>query len=253
MIHNTVSKGMEAASNKAIKSVESTYIAIHDDDDTWAPDFLLETTKHLESTGSEGVVATTDRVIEKIEEGTIATISTERWLPDVDTISLYKQCRDNYATPITFLYRRRVLQTIGYYDEELPVAGDWDFGLRFLCTYDIDFLKTDHPLAFYHHRPDTSGVDTNSVFVDSGYRHRYHMNKLANKYLRTELAEGRLGIGYLMSMLADNRDQLETAGQVAAPIVREALLPEQQALTVKLEKLIIQRTSLRARLKRRKP
>ena len=201
IIHNNVSNGMEAASNKAIKSVDSKYIAIHDDDDTWHPDFLKMTVDYLETTQSKGVVVVTDKVDEEIIDGKINQISVDRWLPHARVINLYKQCLDNYVTPITFLYERSVYDKIGYYDESLPVAGDWDFALRFLMEYDIDFLITKYALAYYHHRPNAQGKDKNSVFVDKGLLHEQKINLIANKYMREELKSGKLGIGYIMNSL----------------------------------------------------
>jgi glycosyltransferase involved in cell wall biosynthesis len=200
IIHSAENQGMEAASNKAIRSVDSTFIAIHDDDDTWHPDFLKKTTAYLEKTKAMGVVVTTDRVVEEITDGKIKTLKKDRWLPNVHEISLYKQCLDNYATPITFLYRRSVFRTIGYYDESLLVNGDWDFAIRFMLHYDIDFLDSEPALANYHHRPKNMGIDGNSVFAGRDL-HNYFTNQLRNKYLRMDLRAGKFGVGYIMSEL----------------------------------------------------
>jgi glycosyltransferase involved in cell wall biosynthesis len=202
VIHNSVSNGMEAASNKAIQSVDSIYVAIHDDDDSWHEDFLKCAVSELEASGGMGVVVTTDRVIEEIDEQKkiVRRISSDRWHPELKEISLYEQCLDNFATPITFLYARKVYEKIGFYDESLPVAGDWDFTIRFLKEYDITYLKTDQALAFYHHRPDASGVNGNTVFAGAD-KHIHYLNTLMNKYLREDIASGRLGVGYIMNNL----------------------------------------------------
>ncbi|MBM3210483.1 glycosyltransferase family 2 protein [Candidatus Saccharibacteria bacterium] len=208
VIHNTDSRGMEAASNKAIKSVESKYVAIHDDDDSWHPNFLKYCVDHMESTGVMGVVVTTDRIIEEIADNEIKLLSTERWLPDLKEISLYRQCLDNFATPITFMYRRDVYKQIGFYDEELPVAGDWDFAIRFLSKYNIDYLNTQEALAYYHHRPSATGVNGNTVFAEKD-KHLHFLNVLMNKYLRQDLENGTLGVGYIMNNLRYQRETIE--------------------------------------------
>jgi len=200
VIHNAESKGMEAASNKAIKSVDSIYVAIHDDDDTWHPQFLQQTIDCLEKTGAAGVVVRTDKVTEQVsqDQTSIETLKSEPWMPDLRVINLYRQCIDNQMTPITFLYRRSVLSEVGYYDESLPVTGDWDFGIRFLLKHDAEFLDPGYALAFYHHRKAT-GSSSDSSFGSGQEKHRYYTNLLMNKYLRQELADGRLGVGYIMS------------------------------------------------------
>lgn len=210
VIYNTESHGMEAASNKAIKSVDSAYVAIHDDDDTWHPEFLEQTVRLLED-GAQGVVARADKVTEEITEAgkSIRQIKVEPWMPDMRVVNLYRQCIDNQMTPITFIYRRSVLDEIGYYDEDLPVTGDWEFGIRFLQKYDVEFLDPGYALAYYHHRKYVSGATSNNSFGNGTEKHRYYTNKVMNKYLRQELAEGRLGVGYIMSKL--KYDQGNTA------------------------------------------
>lgn len=202
VIHNAESHGMEAASNKAIKSVESEYVAIHDDDDTWHPEFLEQTVKLLEN-GAQGVVARTDKVTEEVTEdgNSIRQIRVEPWMPDIKVINLYRQCIDNQMTPITFIYKRFAYNEIGGYDETLPVLGDWDFGIRFLQKHDVEFVNPGYALAYYHHRKFVAGASANNSFGDGTEKHRYYSNKLMNKYLRNELAEGRLGVGYIMSKL----------------------------------------------------
>jgi glycosyltransferase involved in cell wall biosynthesis len=207
VIHNKESQGMEAASNKAIRSLNSKYIAIHDDDDTWHKDFLKLTVARLEATQGAGVVVRTDKVTERVSQNgqKIEAIKSEPWMPDLKVINLYRQCIDNQMTPITFIYKRVALDEVGYYDEELPVLGDWDFGIRFLRKYDVEFLDPGYALAYYHHRKYIKDATTNNSFGDGTETHRYWSNRLMNKYLREELAEGKLGVGYIMSELKYNQ------------------------------------------------
>ena len=224
VIHNDKSEGMEAASNKAIKSVDSRYVAIHDDDDTWHPEFLERTVKHLEGSGIKGVVVRTDKIMEELQDDGSATfISSTQWLPDVKAINLYRQCIDNQMTPITFIYRRDVFNEIGYYDESLPVCGDWDFGIRFLQKWDVDFLDPGFALANYHHRKFKRGVEGNTSYAGND-KARYYTNLLMNKYLREELAEGRLGVGYIMSKLRyDQHEKAEMIRRVLPSFVTKRL------------------------------
>jgi len=198
IIHNKKSTGMEAASNKAIKSVDSTYVAVHDDDDTWHAEFLERTVAHLERTGEAGVVARTNRIDEKLTDGKAKHQKTTRWLPDLKAVSLYRQLIENQMTPITFLYTRKAYESVGGYDETLPVTGDWEFGIRFLLKYDVEFIDPGFALANYHHRKFKKGKQGNTSYGGNDL-HRYYVNKIQNKYLREELTEGKLGIGYIMS------------------------------------------------------
>lgn len=177
--------------NESIDRVDSEYVVVHDDDDTWHPEFLERAVKVLDD-GAKGVVVRTDKIIEKVASDTIKQVKTERYQPDVKVISLYRQCVDNQMTPIAFLYRRDVYEEIGKYDDSLPVVGDWEFGIRFLMKYDIEFLDPGFALANYHHR----NTGDNSFGL---HNHRYYFNQVANRYLRQELTEGKIGPGYIIS------------------------------------------------------
>lgn len=208
VLSNKKSVGLTAALNQAIRSVDSDFISILDDDDTIAPDRVKLVAEYLEKTGAVAVVNVTNKVFEKIENGRIIKIDEDRWLEGVDSINLYKQCLDNYISNGCVTYRRSVYEELDGYDETLPVAEDWDFGLRMLLKYDVDFLVTKHPLTFYHHRPETKGDEGNSVFagIDD---HKRSLNILRNKYLREDINAGKMGVGYIMNNLAYTREQQE--------------------------------------------
>lgn len=204
--------GADSILNDAINVVDSMYVAIHDDDDTWHPEFLDQTLKHMQTTNSMGVVVRADKIIEEYSESgqSLRTLKRKRWLPDLKEVNLYRQCIDNQLTPIAFVYRRSAFNDVGGYDNALEVCGDWDFGIRFLMKYDVDFLDPGYALANYHHRKFKTGSIGNSTFGSSGSKHRYFTNLLMNKYLRQELAEGRLGVGFIMSSLRYNRSYTAT-------------------------------------------
>ncbi len=203
-IHNKISIGSQNALNKAINSTDSKYIAIHDDDDSWHPDFLKETVNYLEKTGEMGVWVKTQKVIEKIEKDKIKILSKSPWRPEISDMDLFKVCQQNFAPPISMLYSREAVKTIGKYDETFGTAGDWDFMIRFLTQYNIDFLDPGHPLAYYHLRPDEKGDQVNSVLSSDQSKRITH---LKNEYLRRDLNQGRLGIGYIVNSLGLDEEQ----------------------------------------------
>lgn len=208
LIHNKESAGIEAASNKAIHSVDSKYIVIHDDDDTWHPEFLERTIEKLETSGAKGVVVRTDKIIEDLQQdGSVKYKKTQQWMPHVKAINLYRQCTENQMTPISFIYAREAFDAIGDYDEQLAVCGDWDFGIRFIQKYDVEYLDPGFALANYHHRRFKEGALGNTSFAGND-KARYYTNYLMNKYLRLELAEGRLGVGYIMSKQRYNENKI---------------------------------------------
>src|SRR5581483_6120150 len=115
--------GLFSPPNAPIRESGSTFVVVHDDDDTWDPEFLAETTHHLVDTGAMGVVATADKVIERIDDDRITTLEQTRLYPELRFFSLYEMCFVNYAAPIAFLYRREAYDAVGGYDESLETVA----------------------------------------------------------------------------------------------------------------------------------
>lgn len=205
LFHREVSSGApDTIFTESIDRVDSEYFAIHDDDDTWHPDFLEKTIAHLDDNKHLGAVVTrTDKIVESINGGVIREIKRQQWMPDIKAINLYRQCIDNQFTPISTVIRRSAYESVGKFDESLPVVGDWEFGVRLLQKYDADFIDLGYALAGYHHRVSSD----NSFAV---HDHRYYTNLVMNRYLREELAIGRLGVGYIMSKLKYNQSNIST-------------------------------------------
>lgn len=189
--------------NESIDRETSEYFVIHDDDDTWHPDFLAQTVAKLDAdSGLGAVVVRTDKVIEEVSGESIKQLKRSRWMDDLKVINLYRQCIDNQFTPIATLFRRSAYEGVGKFDNLLPVVGDWEFGVRLLQKYDAHFIDPGYALASYHHR---NKVGNSQDAVSSHDKHRYYTNLVMNKYLRQELSEGRLGVGYIMSQLKYNQ------------------------------------------------
>ncbi len=194
----TPSNAPDTLFNEGIKKVASEYVAIHDDDDTWHAEFLERTVAELDK-GAEGVVVRTDNVYEEVVGGVVKTKRTSRYMPEMRAVSLYAQCLDNQLTAVAFVYRRDAYEKVGRYDDTLPVVGDWEFGLRFLQQYDVEYIDPGFALAFYHRR-----LDADNSFKQ--HDHRKNITKVFNRYLRQDLESGRLGVGYIMNNLWFERD-----------------------------------------------
>ncbi len=167
VIHNADSLGMEAASNKGIRSSRSKYVVIHDDDDTWQPQFLEKTVAFLEAPpvpSMRGVIAHANRLSEYIvDDSYVEIIKSQPYQDWVMTVPLYEMASMNMFAPISFLFSRDVYDSISGFDETLPVLGDWDFNLKFLTECDIGVIP--EKLANYHHRDfQKSGSYSNSVY-----------------------------------------------------------------------------------------
>jgi glycosyltransferase involved in cell wall biosynthesis len=200
VLHRDLSTGMEAASNAGIRASQSAFIAIHDDDDSWAPEFLERTAALLRGTESfAGVTAHAARITETIAGSRIRRIKAEPHKPVLVAVQLADMLRSNLFPPISFLYRRRIFDALGGYDETMKILGDWDFNLRALLVDDIAVLP-EH-LANYHVRSaaDAPAAYANSVppgasgqaVADARFR---------NSWLRKDIAEGKAGLGVLLAL-----------------------------------------------------
>ena len=153
---------MEAASNAGLAATDSEFVAIHDDDDLWAPEFLERTIGALRA--NEALICST-RVVERYEretpEGEFEVYEERIFHDGLPGFGLQFLYRTNRAVPIGILYRRRLHELVGFYDESLPVVGDWEFNMRAAAVTEV--LLVDEPLAYWSLRPEADGADANSV------------------------------------------------------------------------------------------
>ena len=158
----TAGGNMEAASNAGLAATTSEYVAIHDDDDLWAPEFLERTVAALEENGA---LMCTTRIVERYErenaDGEFEVYEERIFHDGLPSVGLQFLFRTNRAVPIGILYRRSLHELVGFYDESLPVVGDWEFNMRAAAVTDI--LLVDEPLAYWSLRPDAEGAEANSV------------------------------------------------------------------------------------------
>lgn len=199
VIHNPQSLGMEAASNKGVTGSESTYIVIHDDDDSWEPKFLETSVGMLENTpfpSVRGVTTHTNQIFESIDKKSIRETTRLDFDPHLTSVSLPEITEINKFMPISFLFRRDALEYTGLFDEALPVIGDWEFNIRFLSRFDVIVIK--ERLANYHIRVDGHEDYANTVTAKQE-EHLFHRDLIVNKHIRADLESGRLSMGMLLA------------------------------------------------------
>lgn len=199
VLHRTESTGMEAATNAGVRASQSKYIVLHDDDDTWRPDFLAQTIDVLDRRPEvEGVVTRSWRVLEKLVGGELRPIKSIHHHPVLNSIQIADMARSNLFPPIAFVYRRRMYELLGGYDERMSLLGDWDFNLRFLLHADIHVLREF--LANYHVRVESrylTGPLANSIMPGAAPQHAADAT-FRNKMIRRDIEDGRLGLGALL-------------------------------------------------------
>ena len=187
--------GRDAIIGLGVADSQVEFTAIHDDDDTWAPDFLSRTVAWLDAHPDQLAVAvTTDIVKERIDDDGIVVLDEQAIRPPFARISLFDLIHAAHIPPIGLLFRRTAIEDVGGFDDSLSVLGDWDLVLRLACAGPIGYLDGE-TLAFWRQRPLSEGALANSVIGDLDL-HRQTDRELRDRALR-EYVE-RNGIGGLL-------------------------------------------------------
>ena len=201
LIDNVRNRGMEAASNIGIGQSRSDFIVIHDDDDTWHPEFLARSMEFLAGPRGgfyEGVATNSWYVSEEV--GAAGLVIRDRQpYGHFQNIRIIDMAATNLFPPIAFLFRRSAYEKVGGFDEGLPVLGDWDFNLRVLAIGNIAAIPD--VLANYHHRDVNSvGLFSNSV-IGGRNKHVEFDAVVRNAFLRTAAEDGPgSSIGLLVNL-----------------------------------------------------
>lgn len=209
VLHHGTSRGMEAASNAGIAASTSDYVAVHDDDDSWHPDFLSRTVHYLDTRPEAGVGVRTEIVHERLEGDDIIETGRELFSPEIRELMLSDALRFNRCVPIGLLYRRELHTEVGGYDETLGAVGDWEFQLRVLQRHTLGFIDGE-PLAFWHHRHDAQGPIGNS-FLAGKNEHLYYDKYVRERHLHEYAAAH--GLGALLYLAGEGKEQADHLNQ----------------------------------------
>lgn len=182
--------------NEAIQRTNSKYVAIHDDDDSWNPSFLAATIAQMEKENTIACVSRCYLVQESWNGSAYEEKSREIYQSWQDKgISLFRLAESNTFPPISLVYRRQAWESVGPYPDHC--LEDWLFHLRLLARYEISFLS--EILANYHQRSDGPDATEESLRARLELYGKIDI-KIRNKLLREDLAQGKIGLGFLVNM-----------------------------------------------------
>ncbi len=202
LIHNEKSLGMEAASNKGFELANEEFLVVHDDDDSWTPQFLIKTTRFLRENIQAVAVITNCIVIhEEIKNNYVQETARFDWGYWQDNVDISTLIKGNVTPPICLLIRMRFAKKIGQFNANLPVLGDWDYNLRlFRCG---EILTLNEKLAYYHHRINAKSVYGNSVHAGLD-KHKLYAIQYRNALVRKSLQEAQGNYGILHVLLHEH-------------------------------------------------
>lgn len=163
MLHHDRQRGMEAASNAGIAAGPGDVIAIHDDDDSWSPEFLERMLAWMHESGHDAAVGRSRLVHETWDGRSYVRRECVEFGPTVESITASDLADHNIFPPIAFLFRRAVYDAVGPFHEQLPALGDWHFNRRVAARRTIGVFP--ETLADWHLRdpgdqaPNSSRLD----------------------------------------------------------------------------------------------
>lgn len=202
-------RGLAAARNTALRNSSGHYIALLDSDDLWEPGFLAAQVAILDARPEIDIVTGNAWTLGSWEHGLPARpVPDPRPHPDLFTI-----LGDEYSVFIMSVFRRRVYDTIGGFDELLRTNEDFDFWFRSALA-GFRFARNDQPLGHYRRRDDS--LSASQVRMLRGALRVYYKHRPALRHHASALR------------LLDDRVQQFEADLIAAE-TREAL--DQQDFT----------------------
>lgn len=195
-----------AAVNAALVEPLGDYVIVHDDDDTWHPDFLERAVGHMRAAEPDvgGVAVRIEAVEERVEDDDRVTeLDRRAFNPNLERVTFGSALLSNPFPPIGFLIDSDAYREAGGYGERLQTAEDWALLLRILERRRVDVIR--EVLANYHLRPVGSGSYSNIV-ADAG-RMRISDQRLIGHYLDDAMHRGELPSTRLSLAISDTDRQ----------------------------------------------
>jgi glycosyltransferase involved in cell wall biosynthesis len=203
-LHSPASRGRWVSANAGVLATSAPLLVLHDDDDSWHPDFLARATSYLEEhPDRDGVVSRIRIRWEERRGDSYVTVREEVFQEHLPVPTLGDTLLFNRFVPIGFLYRRSLHAELGLYDERLPVVGDWNFNLKVLARGPLEYLA-DEPYAYWHQRVGDAGAAGNSVIESRGDHAKYDA-LLRDEALRAHVQEHGPGLALYLTKFIDQR------------------------------------------------
>jgi glycosyltransferase involved in cell wall biosynthesis len=206
IIHNEHCLGMGSALNCGLNIVKEDFLAIHDDDDTWHPEFLEHTVFCLKNHQDAVAVVTNCTIVnEEITNNIIKLLNTYPWYKWQDQIGIANLIQDNFILPISLLIRMTVVKKIGLFNENLPLICDWDYNLRLIKFGEI--ITLNKTLAYYHQRLTAINSYGNTKIINHN-NFNEQKNKFFNSIIR-DIVDNDINQKLLQAILLSNAQKTD--------------------------------------------
>jgi glycosyltransferase involved in cell wall biosynthesis len=147
-------RGLPAARNAALAVSRGRFLALLDSDDVWESRFLERPIALLSANPDVDLVTSNGRFLGGAQHGELVNP-----IPDLrPPITLATLISDERAVFIMTVFRRRVFETIGGFDESPGLSEDFDYWLR-AAVAGFRFARNHEALGWYRRRDDSISAD----------------------------------------------------------------------------------------------
>jgi glycosyltransferase involved in cell wall biosynthesis len=143
-------RGISSARNYALRMATGSFLAILDGDDVWLPTYLERQLAILTSEPDCDIVTGNAWFLGGPHDGQPARPTPDRRVEP----TLSRMLEDETAVFIMCVFRRRVYEVIGGFDESMRTNEDYDFWIR-AAIAGFRFRRNDEPLGRYRRRDDS--------------------------------------------------------------------------------------------------
>ena len=225
--------GISSARNHGLRVSSAPFIALLDSDDIWAPDYLQAQLDILHAHPEVDVVTGNAYFLGSRLDGQLARpFPDTRPAPDLVTL-----IADEQSVFIMSVFRRRVYETIGGFDEALRTNEDYDYWLR-AATAGFRFYRNDRPLGHYRRRDDS--LSASELRMLRGILHVYRKVRpqLRGQPVPLAILDSQVARFEKERIAAEAREAIETGNHEAAGKYLEALYAQRGGATLGVARLL---------------
>lgn len=181
---NSRNLGIPATKNKAIRLANGQYIAFLDQDDIWLPNKLEIQLPYLELNDDLGLICSGVYFINK--HGCLIGKKVLGVTESQPPSQVKRLLLGNFITNSSAMVRKSCLEKIGYFNEKLRGADDYDLWIRIAENYRIHYLKKIlikkrlHSASFSESHIQTMMEDKLTTIYSAINRNPYLANELRN-------------------------------------------------------------------------